>query len=100
MNPVNGAQDVSPSITMLSVTFNTPMADSFSWTGSGLEMPKTPEGRRPYWTKDHQTCVLPVELTSGSTYRLGLNSPSFKGFQSAAGVPLDPVAYTFKTTPP
>ena len=97
MNPINGAQDVSASITMLSVTFNVPMADGFSWTGGGPEMPKTPEGRRPYWTKDHKTCVLPVELTPGATYRLGLNSPSFKGFQSATGVPLDPVTYTLKT---
>jgi hypothetical protein len=100
MNPANGAQDVSPSITMLSVTFNTAMAEGFAWTGGGPQMPKTPEGRRPYWTKDHKTCVLPVELAPGSSYRLGLNSPSFKGFQSAAGVPLEPVNYTFTTKSP
>ena len=43
------------------------------------------------------TCVLPVELEPGKEYRLGLNSPSHKNFQSAGGVPLDPVTITFKT---
>lgn len=96
MNPANGAQDVSPAITMLSVTFNVPMAEGFSWT-SGPDSPPVPEGRRPYWTKDHKTCVLPVTLKPEASYRLGLNSVSFKNFSSAAGVPLEPVVYTFKT---
>ena len=97
MNPANGAQDVSPSVTMLSVTFNVPMDEGCSWTGGGPEFPTIPEGRRPYWTKDHKTCVLPISLKPDSTYRLGLNSVSFKNFRSAGGVPLEPIAYTFKT---
>lgn len=97
LNPANGAQDVSPSTTMLTVTFNVAMDEGFSWTGGGSEFPTIPEGRRPYWTKDHKTAVLPVTLKPGSSYRLGLNSVSFKNFRSAAGVPLEPVAYTFKT---
>lgn len=96
-NPANGAQDVSPSLTMLSVTFNVVMNEGCSWTGGGPEFPTIPDGRRAYWTKDHKTCVLPVSLKPDSNYRLGLNSVSFKNFQSAEGVPLDPVAYTFKT---
>ncbi len=32
------------------------------------------------------------------TYRLSLNAAEFKNFQSEAGVPLEPVAYTFKTS--
>jgi hypothetical protein len=43
------------------------------------------------------TCVLPVELEAGKVYRLGVNSPSHKNFQSTGGVPLDPVTITFKT---
>jgi hypothetical protein len=54
-------------------------------------------GKRPYWTKDGKTCVLPVALQPGWDYRLGLNSPSYKGFQSKGGVPLEPVQYTFST---
>jgi hypothetical protein len=41
--------------------------------------------------------VLPVELKPRWTYQLGLNSPSFKGFQSNDGVPLVPVSYSFST---
>jgi hypothetical protein len=48
--------------------------------------PSSPEGKRPYWTEDHKTCVLPVQLNPGSEYRLGLNSPSFRNFRSASGV--------------
>ena len=95
--PTNGAQDVSPDIKELRINFNVPMAAGFSWTGGGPEFPTIPEGKKPFWTEDHKTCVLPVELKPDSQYRLGLNSPSHKNFQSAEGVPLAPVVYTFKT---
>ncbi|HLH54074.1 MAG TPA: M56 family metallopeptidase [Verrucomicrobiae bacterium] len=97
LTPRNGAQDVDSSLTELRVTFNVPMGDGFSWTGGGPEYPNIPAGKKPYWTEDHLTCVLPVQLQPGSDYRLGLNSPSFRGFQSATGVPLEPVSYRFKT---
>jgi len=38
-----------------------------------------------------------VQLEPNHSYRLGLNSPSHRNFQSAGGIPLDPVVYTFKT---
>ncbi len=98
LEPLNGANDVSPTVKELRVTFNIPMATSFSWTGGGQEFPGIPEGKKPYWTTDKKTCVLPVELKPGSNYRVGLNSPSHKGFQSASGLPLEPVAYTFRTS--
>lgn len=97
LTPVNGAKDVDPNLTELHVTFNMPMGAGFSWTGGGPEFPTIPEGKKPYWMNDHQTCVLPVQLSPGSNYRLGLNSPSYKGFQSASGVPLEQVTYAFKT---
>jgi hypothetical protein len=96
--PALGAQDVSPDLKELRVTFNVPMAGGFSWTGGGPEYPSVPEGKKPFWTEDHKTCVLPVELKPNSQYRLGLNSPSYKGFKSAGGVPLPPTPYTFKTS--
>ena len=98
VTPAIGAQDVSPDLKELRVTFNMPMAEGFSWTGGGPQFPTIPEGKKPFWTEDHKTCVLPVELKPNSQYRLGLNSPSFKNFKSADGVPLTPVAYTFKTS--
>jgi len=97
--PLNGAKDVDPNLTELRVTFSVPMSAGCSWTGGGELFPTIPEGKKPYWTEDKKTCVLPVRLQPAWEYRLGLNSPSFKNFRSASGVPLDPVGYTFKTRP-
>lgn len=97
MYPPNGAKDVDPGLGKIRVTFSVPMGAGFSWTGGGPRFPKVADGKRPHWTDDRTTCVLPVELKPGWDYRLGLNSPSFKNFQSEGGVPLDPVVYTFTT---
>jgi beta-lactamase regulating signal transducer with metallopeptidase domain len=96
MNPKNGAKNVSPDLTEIRVTFDTPMRNGFSWTGGGPQFPGAP-GKKPYWTEDRRTCVLPVELKPGMEYRVGLNSVSHKNFKSESGVPLDPVVYTFST---
>ncbi len=98
VEPPIGAQDVRPDLKELRVTFNVPMGGGFSWTGGGPEFPTILEGKKPFWTEDHKTCVLPVELKPNSQYRLGLNSQTFKNFRSAEGVPLAPVVYTFKTS--
>ena len=97
MTPPNGAKDVDPGLREIRVTFNVSMGGGFSWTGGGPEFPKTPQGKGPSWSKDRKTCVLPVELKPGSNYRLGLNSASHKNFRSEAGIPLEPVVYTFRT---
>jgi beta-lactamase regulating signal transducer with metallopeptidase domain len=97
ITPLNGAKDVDPGLKELRVTFSVPMAPGFSWTGGGPEFPTIPEGKKPFWIDGNKVCVLPVELKPGSNYRLGLNSPSHKNFQSAGGVPLEPVVYTFRT---
>ena len=97
MSPANGANAVDPSTAELRITFNVAMASGFSWTGGGVNYPPMREGERPHWTEDHRTCVLPVRLEPNHAYKLGLNSPSHKNFKSAAGVPLDPVVYTFQT---
>jgi hypothetical protein len=97
LKPLNGAKDVSPDLKELRVTFNVEMGGGCSWTGGGPEFPTIPEGQKPSWSEDHKTCVLPVELKPNSQYRLGLNSQSFRNFQSASGVPLSPIVYTFKT---
>ena len=97
LSPRNGDNNVSSAVKELRVTFNIPMAEGCSWTGGGPEFPTIPEGKKPFWTDDHKTCVLPVELKPNSQYRLGLNSPSFRNFQSVGGVALTPTPYTFKT---
>jgi RNA polymerase sigma-70 factor (ECF subfamily) len=98
LDPRNGASDVSPAVTELRVTFNVAMGKGFSWCGDGPNFPTSPAGKRPYWTDDGKTCVLPVELKPSWEYRLGLNSRSFRNFQSEDGTPLEPVVYTFKTS--
>lgn len=97
LTPKNGANDVDPALKEIRVTFNVPMGDGFSWTGGGEHFPAIADGKKPSWSEDHKTCVLPVELKPGWEYHLGLNSPSHKNFQSSGGVPLDPVSYTFRT---
>lgn len=99
MRPANGADKVDPGTTELRITFSVPMGNGFSWTGGGPDYPAVPKGERPHWSEDHRACVLPVRLEPNRRYRLGLNSPSHKNFQSADGVPLDPVIYTFHTRP-
>lgn len=95
--PKNGATDVDPNLKEIRVTFNVPMGEGCSWTGGGEQFPTMPPGKKVYWTEDHKTCVLPVELRAGWEYHLGINSPSHRNFQSAGGVPLEPVSYGFKT---
>jgi hypothetical protein len=97
INPRNGTNNVSPDLKELRVTFDVPMSEGCSWTGGGPEFPTIPDGKKPYWSDDHKTCVLPVELKPNQQYLLGLNSQSYRNFQSADGVPLPPTRYTFKT---
>jgi hypothetical protein len=76
------------------------MAGGFSWCQAGdddHDFPKIPDGQRPRWTEDKKTAILPVQLKPGMTYRVILNAPGYNNFQSANGVPLAPVTYTFKT---
>ncbi len=95
--PRNGADDVDPNLKEIRVTFSVPMGAGCSWTGGGENFPTIPEGKKIHWTEDKKTCVMPVELKPGWEYHLGINSPSHRNFQSAGGVPLEPVKYSFKT---
>lgn len=100
-DPPNGAKDVSTAVSELRVTFNVPMGGGCSWCTVGdtdTDFPKGPAGKNMHWTEDKKTCVLPVDLKPGMTYRLSLNAPEYKNFQSDAGVALEPVIYTFTTS--
>jgi hypothetical protein len=79
----------------LRVAFDMPMGRGYSWTGGGD--PCLGGDKKGRWIDDH-TCVLTVTLKPDHQYKLGINSVYAVNFQSAgAGVPSDPVAYTFKT---
>ena len=91
--PKIGAKDVDAGLSELKVTFDLPMGDGMSITG---DVPAV-RGGRPGWSKDRRTITLPIKLEPGREYRFGLNSPRHVNFQSAAGVPLEPVVFEFST---
>ena len=79
------ANDIEPSLNIISVEFDKLMLDkSWSWTGSGELMPKSTG--RPSYDEEHKICSLPVSLEPGKVYRVGINSPSFGNFKSADGI--------------
>ena len=95
MVPDNGASGVPSSTTVLTVTFDKPMGGGFSWVTLDDRYPETTGS--PSWNEDKTVCTLPVRLKSNSSYRLSLNSGRHINFQSAAGVPLEPVEWAFST---
>jgi beta-lactamase regulating signal transducer with metallopeptidase domain len=97
IEPANGATDVDANVTAIVVTFNMPMGEGMSWIGGGAEFPVISKDKRPSWSTDKLSCTLPVKLEPGITYRMGLNSKSHTSFQSAGGVPLQPMEYSFQT---
>jgi hypothetical protein len=91
--PKIGAKDVDPGLSELKVTFDLPMGNGMSITG---DVPAV-RASRPAWSKDRRTITLPIKLEPGREYRFGLNSLRHVSFQSAAGVPLEPVVFEFST---
>lgn len=95
MSPENGATGVAPNMTELTVTFDKPMGGGFSWVTLDEHFPETTD--KPQWNDDHTVCTLPVSLKPDASYHLSLNSGRHINFQSASGVPLDPVEWSFST---
>ncbi|GMW00975.1 MAG: hypothetical protein AMXMBFR84_21120 [Candidatus Hydrogenedentota bacterium] len=95
MVPACGATDVPAATTTLVVTFDRPMGGGFSWVRLDGVQPEF-QGQ-PTWNEDRTVATAPVSLKPGVTYTLGLNSPHVINFQSAAGVPLEPVVWSFTT---
>ncbi len=95
MTPESGATNVAPGTAALTVTFDKPMGGGFSWVTLDEHFPDTTD--KPQWNDDHTVCTLPVSLKPNTSYRLSLNSGRHINFQSASGVPLDPVVWTFST---
>ncbi len=95
LSPENNAKGVPASTTKLTVTFDKPMGPGFSWVTMDDRFPETTG--RPEWNEDRTACTIPVKLQPNSTCRLGLNSPRHINFQSASGLPLEPIVWTFTT---
>jgi hypothetical protein len=99
-NPPNGAKNVDPGITELSVTFDRPMEGGMSWcTRDGnATFPERSNQSIPVWSDDKRTCTMSdVVLKPGKTYNIWLNTEGIENFRSAEDVPLKPVHYTFTT---
>ncbi|MFA6133824.1 MAG: DUF4019 domain-containing protein [Phycisphaerae bacterium] len=95
-NPPAFANDVDASLDKLSVTFDQPMMDgSWSWTGGGETFPKGTG--KPYYDQAKTTCTFPVRLEPGKVYWVGINSPSYRNFQTPQGVPAGRYAILFAT---
>jgi len=93
--PAPGATDVDPTLTEISVVFDTKMGAGFSWVKVNGLFPET--NGTASWSDDAKTSSIPVKLQPATTYRFGLNSVYHNNFQSASGIPIVPVVWEFTT---
>lgn len=94
--PAIGSTEVSTDLQAIEVTFDRDMTSGMSWTGAPNFFPPKPDGVDAKWI-DKRTCVLPVRLENASFYRIGVNSTSYRNFQSVDGKPANPIAIYFAT---
>lgn len=96
VSPADGASDVDPALGEIRVVFDRPMKNqSWSLVGGGPEFPE-PAGQ-PKYDAARTTWTVPIRLQPERSYRFLLNSDRFQNFQSADGLPLDPVTVRFQT---
>ena len=99
MFPENGATDVDPNISQVSLTFDIPMGNGRAWasnTADGTALAHHPDSP-VFWTTDQMTCVAPVKLQPDTRYVVYLNIRPFIGFRSITGTPAEGVTYSFTT---
>lgn len=95
MTPPIGQDNVDPSLSEITVVFDTPMShDGYSFVGGGPHFP-APKGPAR-WT-DAYTCVLPVQLKSNWEYAFSINGGKHRSFRSIWLVPAEPTPCFFKT---
>ncbi len=96
-SPDNGAADVDPSLSKITVTFSKPMQDK-SWSWSYEDKGSFPQTTgQPHYTGDGSTCVLPVKLEPGKRYVIWINTAKFRNFKDRSGNPVEPYKLTFTT---
>ena len=96
-NPKNGAADVDPFLSKITVTFNKPMFDK-SWSWSYEDKDSFPQTvGQPSYTDNATTCVLPVKLEPGKRYVIWINSAKFKNFKDKRGTAVEPYKLVFTT---
>ena len=95
--PASRDQQVDPGLQEIRVEFDRPMGARYSFIGGGPQYPNVTD--KPRWI-DTKTCVLPVQLEPGRSYRIGLNNARARGFASVDGEALEPYVLTFTTAGP
>jgi len=97
--PANGALDVDPALTTMTLTFDRAMQDkSWSIAGNPADQPKI-TGTLAY-DAARKVLTVPIQLEPGKSYHFWLNSAKFQGFKAADGTPLVPVEVRFSTRAP
>jgi beta-lactamase regulating signal transducer with metallopeptidase domain/HEAT repeat protein len=95
-SPTVYADDVSPELREITVTFDQPMMDkSWSWVRWDAPYPETVGS--PYYDGEKKTCTLPVKLGAGQAYLVAFNVEPYIGFVNAAGEPAKPYVLVFAT---
>jgi hypothetical protein len=95
MEPVNGAQDVDPAVTVIRFVFDRPMKGGITLAHSDGTFPET--AGKPTWDVEGKVLSWPVRLETGNSYRFGLNAEDQYGFQDRDGAPLRPILVGFRT---
>ncbi len=93
--PVNGATP-QPGASELKVVFDRPMRTNtygFMKDAGGKAFPAVAGGVR--WA-DEKTCVVPVRLTAGTEYVVGINTRGSTRFQARDGTPAKPFVLRFR----
>lgn len=94
--PADDSKAVPPSTRTFVVTFDRKMHDK-SWT---IEVgDHFPQGENPRFDASGRVFTVDITLEPDESYVFMLNRRAPRGFQSAEGVPLDPVAIRFSTAP-
>ena len=94
--PKDGQVDVDPSMNTIAVAFSREMSTRRDgWVGTGPTYP-TVTGRS-FWDRDRRLCRLPVRLTSGRCYVVGINEGTQSGFRGRHGAVALPYAIVFAT---
>ena len=88
---------VPAGIQQISVTFDRPMMESWSFvTGGEKSFPEIDGG--PSLSDDHRTISVAVKLHPNSTYVIWLNSGRYTNFKDEQGHPATPYRLTFTTS--
>jgi len=99
--PGNRAKDVDSSLQEIKVTFDRPMQAEKSWSWirhANLGVyPGYQGSAEPHWEDDGRTCVLPVKLSPGTWYAIGVNSFRHTGFRGKDGAIAVPHVWVFQT---